>query len=94
MSYQPDDPMFKKLMDDFVNKDLPQIMPCLGMEGMPIPLIWTSDFILGDKVDGEDTYFVGEFNCSCVGITQQLHLKDQVADAVIKIVEMTKANSS
>ena len=94
VSYQPDDPMFKKLMDDFVNKDLPQIMPCLGMEGMPIPLIWTSDFILGDKVDGEDTYFVGEFNCSCVGITQQLHLKDQVADAVIKIVEMTKAGSS
>ena len=94
VSYQPDDPMFKKLMDDFVNKDLPQIMPNLGMEGMPIPLIWTSDFILGDKVDGEDTYFVGEFNCSCVGITQQLHLKDQVADAVIKIVEMTKAGSS
>ena len=93
VSYQPDDPMFKKLMDDFVNKDLPQIMPCIGMEGMPIPLIWTSDFILGDKVDGEDTYFVGEFNCSCVGITQQLHLKDQVADAVIKIVEMTKAAS-
>ena len=94
VSYKPDDPQFAKLMEDFVNKDLPQIMPCLGMEGMPIPLIWTSDFILGDKVDGKDTYFVGEFNCSCVGITQQMHLKEQVADAVIKIVERTKAGSS
>ena len=95
VSYQPDDPQFAVLMDNFVNKDLPQIMPALGMEGLPIPLIWTSDFILGDKTeDGADTYFVGEFNCSCVGITQQLHLTNEVADAVIKIVEMTKAKNA
>ena len=57
-------------MDNFVNKDLPKIMPALGMDSQPIPLIWTADFILGDKTaDGNDTYYVGEFNCSCVGIT-------------------------
>ena len=75
VSYQPDDPMFATLMDNFINKDLPKIMPCLGMDKQPIPLIWTADFILGDKTaDGSDSYYVGEFNCSCVGITQQLHL--------------------
>ena len=95
VSYQPDDPQFAVLMDNFVNKDLPNIMPALGMEGMPIPLIWTSDFILGEKTeDGADTYYVGEFNCSCVGITQQLHLTDQVADAVLRIVAEIKAKNS
>ena len=81
--------MFARLMNNFVNKDLPKIMPALGMEQQPIPLIWTADFILGDKMDdGSDTYLVGEFNCSCVGITQQLHLAGPVADAAIKITTM------
>ena len=71
VSYQPDDPQFATLMDNFINKDLPKIMPALGMDTQPIPLIWTSDFILGDKdASDNDTYYVGEFNCSCVGITQ------------------------
>ena len=75
VSYKPNDPMFATLMDSFINKDLPKIMPCLGMDNQPIPLIWTADFILGDKTPEErDNYYVGEFNCSCVGITQQLHL--------------------
>ena len=76
-------------MDNFVNKDLPKIMPAIGMDKQPIPLIWTSDFILGDKDEtGNDTYYVGEFNCSCVGITQQLHLADGVAEAAIKISQL------
>lgn len=95
VSYQPDDPVFKVLMDNFLNKDLPKIMPALGMDSEPIPLIWTSDFILGDKTpSGDDTYFVGEFNCSCVGITQQLHLTPRVAKAAIRIVESQKAASA
>jgi len=62
-------------------------MSTLEMEGQPLPLIWTADFILGDKdEEGQDTYLVGEFNCSCVGITQQLHLCPIVADAAIRIV--------
>jgi hypothetical protein len=48
--------------------------------------VWTVDFILGDKdADGKDTYHVGEFNCSCVGVTQQLHLCPLVADAVLEV---------
>jgi len=85
VSYAPDDPQFEPMMKSF-KADLPTIMPSIGMEGTPLPLIWTSDFILGEKdADGNDTYFVGEFNCSCVGITQQLHLTGNVADAAISI---------
>ena len=86
VSYKPDDPQFASLMDKFIKQDLPNILPALGLEKEPLPLIWTTDFILGPKDEaGNDTYFVGEFNCSCVGITQQLYLADQVADAAIAI---------
>ena len=79
VSYKPDDPQFAALMDTFIKHDLPKIMPTLGLEGQPFPLIWTTDFILGPKdAGGKDTYFVGEFNCSCVGITQQLYLAEKV----------------
>jgi len=71
VTYTPTDPMFEKLMDGFLNKDMKAIMPALGMDTEPLPLIWTADFILGDKDEaGNDTYFVGEFNCSCVGISK------------------------
>mmetsp|Transcript_24097 Transcript_24097/g.62618 ORF Transcript_24097/g.62618 Transcript_24097/m.62618 type:complete len:349 (-) Transcript_24097:216-1262(-) len=86
VAYKPDAPEFKALMDNFINKDLALLMSTLEMEGQPLPLIWTADFILGEKQAGVDTYLVGEFNCSCVGITQQLHLCPLVADAAIDIV--------
>ena len=90
VSYKPDDPLFAKLMAKF-KADLPQIMPALGMSKDPLPLIWTADFILGPKDSaGDDTHYVGEFNCSCVGITQQLHLVDVVAKAAIKMTNMKK----
>ena len=61
------------------------------MDNQPIPLIWTADFILGDKTpEGHDTYYVGEFNCSCVGITQQLHLAQRIADAALSIIAQNK----
>jgi len=87
-SYECDHPMFKNLLDGFIGHDLPKIMPRLGMDETPLPLIWTGDFILGDKdANGDDTYVIGEFNCSCVGVTQQLHLTPQVADAVITVLD-------
>ena len=90
MSYQPDDPQSKLLMDNFLHKDLDQVMAAIGMSDQPIPLLWTADFILGDKTsEGDDTYYVGEFNCSCVGITQQLHLAGPVAQAAIGIIKDT-----
>jgi len=92
VTYSPDDPMMATLMAKF-KSDLALIMPALGMENDPLPLIWTADFILGEKdADGNDTYFVGEFNCSCLGITQQLHLTPKVAEAAIKVVGLKKAS--
>ena len=85
ITYKPDDPQFASMMAKF-KADLPVLMKSMDLENDPLPLVWTADFILGDKdADGNDTFFVGEFNCSCVGITQQLHLASTVADAAIKI---------
>lgn len=90
-SYEPDDPKFAKLVGHFFS-DLPKIMNCFGLSNEPLPLLWTADFIFGDQVDGQDeTFYIGEFNCSCVGITQQLELAPVVAKTVI---ETCKASSS
>merc|ERR1712146_689256 len=50
--------------------DLPKIMPALGLEGEPFPIVWTTDLIPVDGPDGGTDYTVGEFNCSCVGISK------------------------
>ena len=52
-----------------------------------LPLIWTADFILDTDENGNDRYILGEMNCSCVGFTSQLELAENVADAIIEIVE-------
>ena len=63
-----------------------KVMPFLGLEAEPIPLWWTSDFINAKPVTAaapvfegdvftptpEDRWIVGEFNCSCVGISYVL----------------------
>jgi hypothetical protein len=46
-----------------------------------IPLIWTADFILDYNADKTDKYILGEFNCSCVGFTNQLDMGIQEAVA-------------
>uniref|UniRef100_A0A7S0NCN6 DUF6815 domain-containing protein n=1 Tax=Hanusia phi TaxID=3032 RepID=A0A7S0NCN6_9CRYP len=89
--YEPDDPTFARLMHSFVNRDLKNLLPLLGMHNHPLPLLWTADFILGGPrppwVDGKDYYFIGELNCACVGITTQLHLTSLVAVEAIRISE-------
>merc|ERR1711907_481677 len=63
------------LTENFLTKDINQIMPSLGLGDQPIPLWWTSDFINasppGTPPDQEQ-WIVGEFNCSCVGISKNL----------------------
>ena len=81
-NYAPDDPKFAKLVQSF-RDDLPHIMQCFGLAKDPLPLLWTADFIFGDD---DDTFYVGEFNCSCVGITKQLELASLVAETVVKSV--------
>mmetsp|Transcript_3246 Transcript_3246/g.11765 ORF Transcript_3246/g.11765 Transcript_3246/m.11765 type:complete len:374 (+) Transcript_3246:341-1462(+) len=84
--YDPKNPKFARLLEMFL-ADLPNLMSALGMPGTPLPLIWAADFILGEKnQEGEDTYYLGEFNCSCVGIAKQLHLVPQLVQAAISVV--------
>ncbi|MBS9780702.1 MAG: Cj0069 family protein [Moraxellaceae bacterium] len=82
---KPED--WAELMDMF-NASLPTISDKLG--GFDIPLIWTADFMLGDKDEaGNDTYVLGEINCSCVGFTSHLDqgIQQVVADEVVKRIE-------
>mmetsp|Transcript_39330 Transcript_39330/g.77002 ORF Transcript_39330/g.77002 Transcript_39330/m.77002 type:complete len:453 (+) Transcript_39330:47-1405(+) len=89
--YSPDDALFARLMKSF-QRDIPLLLPSLGLQDHPLPLLWTADFILGparhpwSDADG-DHFFIGELNCSCVGITTQLHLTKKVAAEAIKICQ-------
>merc|ERR1711948_169144 len=61
-------------------------MPYLGLEGEPIPLWWTTDFINSSPVgtaEKDEKWIVGEFNCSCVGISKCLpaYCKDDTPNA-------------
>ena len=72
--YGPDEPKFKNLTNNFLTKDMDKIMPSLGLDE-PIPLWWTTDFILASPEgtpSEEEKWIVGEFNCSCVGISKCL----------------------
>eukprot|EP00441_Pelagodinium_beii_P046445 CAMPEP_0197620118 /NCGR_PEP_ID=MMETSP1338-20131121/987_1 /TAXON_ID=43686 ORGANISM="Pelagodinium beii, Strain RCC1491" /NCGR_SAMPLE_ID=MMETSP1338 /ASSEMBLY_ACC=CAM_ASM_000754 /LENGTH=492 /DNA_ID=CAMNT_0043189209 /DNA_START=61 /DNA_END=1539 /DNA_ORIENTATION=+ len=75
--YKPDAPEFKELLQKFLNKDIPTLMKNLGLKGEPLPLWWTSDFINADPGKPGtpctiDKWIVGEFNCSCVGVSKCL----------------------
>merc|ERR1711972_211057 len=73
--YGPDEPKFANLSNNFLKKDMPLIMPALGLATEPIPLWWTTDFILAspEGTPAEDEkWIVGEFNCSCVGVSKCL----------------------
>lgn len=86
-SYAPDEPKFKRMVDGFL-KDLPKMMLCFGLESQPLPLLWTADFIFGEPdAEGQDTFALGEFNCSCVGITKELFLAPKVAEVAVAALE-------
>merc|ERR1719456_1844429 len=73
--YGPEEVKFKTLTENFLVKDLPQVMPSLGLGEEPVPLWWTTDFILSSPEgtpESEEKWIVGEFNCSCVGISRCL----------------------
>jgi hypothetical protein len=75
--YAPDAPEFANLMSDFTDKDIPTLMSNLELPSEPLPLWWTADFINADPGKPGtpctiDKWIVGEFNCSCVGISKCL----------------------
>ena len=75
--YEPEDPMYDDMIQK-LNKDIPMLMKVLDLEGQPLPLLWTADYIPKDPEgwdahnasDAKTEYVVGEFNCSCVGISK------------------------
>lgn len=79
--YSPEDIKFKSLVDNF-RSDIPNLMGAFGFADKALPLVWTADYIFGND---DDEFYIGEINCSCVGITQQL---DKV-DVIAKVVDRT-----
>jgi len=70
--YGPDAPEYAGLVAN-LKKDIPHLKEVLGIAGESLPLLWTADFIPKDAEDGtpgKTDYVVGEFNCSCVGISK------------------------
>merc|ERR1719240_1832882 len=73
--YKPDEPLFANLTNSFIKEDMAKVMPALGLADEPLPLWWTSDFINASPVGTppeKEKWIVGEFNCSCVGISKCL----------------------
>jgi len=88
--YTYDEPeKWQPLVDHFVTA-LPLVREQLG--DFTIPLIWTADFMLDTDEDGNDTYVLGEFNCSCVGFTSHLDrgIQGKIADEVLRQLEQGK----
>jgi len=84
--YGPDEPLFAGLTDSFQNHDLKLVMPALGLKDEPLPLWWTADFINSSPAGTppeQEKWIVGEFNCSCVGISKCLaaYCKDDTPNA-------------
>ena len=87
--YGPDEPKFANLTKNFLTDDMNKIMPALGLDE-PIPLWWTTDFILASPEGtpaAQEKWIVGEFNCSCVGISKCLpaYCKPDTPDASWKV---------
>merc|ERR1719159_1991332 len=73
--YGPEEKLFANLTAGFIEEDMGKIMPSLGLADEPIPLWWTSDFINASPPgtpSEKEKWIVGEFNCSCVGISKCL----------------------
>lgn len=87
--YHPDE--YRELVDRFIDS-IPAIGEKLGsIEDTPI--IWTGDFMLDTDEEGNDTYVLGEMNCSCVGFFSHLDMgiQDKIADEVINRINLKKS---
>jgi len=80
--YLPDNKKFVKLVEH-LKEDVPRIMSAFDMAHRPLPLLWTADYIYGET---DEMLYVGEINCSCVGITQQLNIASIIAKVALESV--------
>lgn len=72
----PDEPKWKDVIK-LTKNGLKDLKPFL--RGQNYPLLWTMDYILDYEKDGSDKYVLSEINCSCVGITTELHYAQEIA---------------
>merc|ERR1719305_1136527 len=84
--YGPEEEKFMNLTKGFLTDDIDKVMPALGLKDEPIPLWWTGDFILASPEGtpaAEEKWIIGEFNCSCVGVSKCLpaYCKDDTPNA-------------
>jgi len=84
--YGSEEPKFANLTQKFLTDDIDKVMPALGLADEPIPLWWTGDFILASPEGTpaeEEKWIIGEFNCSCVGVSKCLpaYCKDDTPNA-------------
>merc|ERR1712159_657288 len=84
--YGPEEEKFANLTQKFLTDDIDKVMPALGLPDEPIPLWWTGDFILASPEGTppeEEKWIIGEFNCSCVGVSKCLaaYCKDDTPNA-------------
>lgn len=83
--YKPKE--YKELVDSFIGS-ISVISEKLGKIKNP-PLIWTADFMLDTDEDGNDTYVLGEMNCSCVGFFTHLDvgIQEKVANEIVRRIK-------
>jgi hypothetical protein len=68
--FGPDAPEYAGLVGN-LNKAMGNLKAVLDITDEPLPLLWTADFIPMDgATPGSTEFVVGEFNCSCVGISK------------------------
>jgi glutathione synthase/RimK-type ligase-like ATP-grasp enzyme len=78
--YKADYPKYKNVIK-LTNEALKDIKKQLN--GKNYPLLWTMDYILDYDKKGNDKFVLSEINCSCVGISTQLQLSDEIAKVFI-----------
>ncbi|KAH8095824.1 hypothetical protein JL720_3156 [Aureococcus anophagefferens] len=76
--YEPSDPLYADLLTKLTTDIKNGLMDVLDLKGEALPLLWTCDYIpknpegwskTENACDMETEYVVGEFNCSCVGVS-------------------------
>jgi hypothetical protein len=72
---KPDNPKWKDVIE-LTTSAFEDIKPYL--QGKNFPLLWTMDYILDYDDNGNDKYILSEINCSCVGITTEPELAEEV----------------
>merc|ERR1712228_858276 len=58
-----------------LEEGVPDYMKCLGLDMSQLPLLWAADFLVME--DG--SHKIGEFNCSCLGVTGSMEARGATA---------------